>query len=120
MHKAETALAGARLLLGASDPDGACNRAYYAMFDAGHAALLALRFETLEAPIKTHNGLLAKFGQHLVLGKHLDAEHGEAINAVQRFRQVADYTGDQVALEDAAWAIERAEVLIAAVKALIG
>ena len=40
LHKAERAVESARLLLGDGDVDGACNRAYYAMFDAIRAALL--------------------------------------------------------------------------------
>ena len=51
--KAEAALSGARLLLQSGDADGACSRAYYAMFDAAHAALFALGIEQLTAPIKT-------------------------------------------------------------------
>lgn len=39
-EKAIRALASARLLLANGDIEGACNRAYYAMFDAAHAALL--------------------------------------------------------------------------------
>lgn len=39
MQKAARALDSARLLLDAGDTDGACNRAYYAMFDAARAAL---------------------------------------------------------------------------------
>lgn len=120
MRKAEAALSGARLLLQAGDADGACNRAYYAMFDAAHAALSALGFEEPDAPIKTHSGLVGKFGQHLVRGDHLAAAHGEALNIVQRFRQVADYSGDSVRLEDAAWALERAGAFLVAVKALLG
>jgi uncharacterized protein (UPF0332 family) len=116
MRKAERALKTARLLLKADDADGACNRAYYAMFDAAHAALFALGVEGMDAPIKTHNGLVAKFGQHLVLGNHLAAERGEDLNAVQRFRQVADYSGDPVSMENAVWAVERAEILVAAIK----
>src|SRR5579863_6412185 len=113
MRKAERALKTARLLVKADDADGACNRAYYAMFDAAHAALFALGVEGMDAPIKTHNGLVAKFGQHLVLGNHLAAERGEDLNAVQGFRQVADYSGDPVSMENAAWAVERAEILVA-------
>jgi uncharacterized protein (UPF0332 family) len=37
MEKASRAVASARLLLDASDVDGACNRAYYAMPDAARA-----------------------------------------------------------------------------------
>ncbi len=39
--KAERALNAARLLSEAGEIEGACNRAYYAMYDAAHAALLA-------------------------------------------------------------------------------
>jgi len=116
MRKAERALKTARLLLKSDDADGACNRAYYAMFDAAHAALFALGVEGINAPIKTHNGLVAKFGQHLVLGNHLADEHGEDFNAVQRFRQVADYSGDHVSMKDAAWAVARADAMLAAIK----
>lgn len=40
MAKPSRAIASAQLLLDAGDVDGASNRAYYAMFDAAHAALL--------------------------------------------------------------------------------
>jgi uncharacterized protein (UPF0332 family) len=45
MRKAETALSSARRNLQAGDGDGACDRAYYAMFNAAHAALFALGIE---------------------------------------------------------------------------
>lgn len=41
MEKADQACSSARALLNLGDADGACNRAYYAMFDAARAALLA-------------------------------------------------------------------------------
>src|SRR5262249_2599406 len=43
--KKHNALAGARLLLQAGDAEGACNRAYYAMFDVAHAPLIAVGAE---------------------------------------------------------------------------
>lgn len=103
-------------MLNAGDTEGACSRAYYAMFDAAHAALFAIGVEEASAPIKTHNGLVGKFGQHLVRGNLLAAEHGEALNTVQRYRQLADYSGDPVSTEDTTWALERAEAFIAAIK----
>ena len=117
--KAETALSGARLLLRSGDADGACSRAYYAMFDAAHAALFALGVQHLTVPIKTYNGLVAQFGQRVVLTGYMPAEHGEALNKVQRFRQVADYSGDPVSLENANWAVEQAEAFVAAIRSLI-
>jgi len=45
MAKAAQAAASAKVLLDIGDADGASNRAYYAMFDAARAALLAAGFE---------------------------------------------------------------------------
>ena len=41
LHQAVIALSSAKLLLDTGDSGDACNRAYYAMFDAARAALLA-------------------------------------------------------------------------------
>jgi uncharacterized protein (UPF0332 family) len=119
LRKAEAALSGARLLLGADDTDGACSRAYYAMFDAAHAVLFALGAEAITAPIKTHNGLIAKFGQNLVLTGHLAPKYGEALNIVQKYRQLADYSGDPVSAENAERAVELAAAFVQGVKAFI-
>jgi uncharacterized protein (UPF0332 family) len=94
LQKAHRALAGARVLLQAGDTEGTCSRAYYAMFDVAHAALITVAAESPDAPIKTHNGLIAAFGLHLVRGQQLPAEYGENFNSVQRLRQLADYTGN--------------------------
>ncbi len=112
------ALSAARLLLQAQDADGACNRAYYAMFDAAHAALFALGVEGISTPIKTHNGLIAKFGQEVIVAGRLPASYGEDFNKVHRFRQLADYSGDPVSLSDAAWVVERATALVTAVRGM--
>ncbi len=119
ISKAETALAGARVLLQSQDSDGACSRAYYAMFDAAHAALFALGIEEISKPIKTHNGLVGKFGEYLVRGDHIAAEHGSDLNKVQNLRELADYSGDPVGLDKAAWAVERAQAFVAAIKAIL-
>jgi uncharacterized protein (UPF0332 family) len=116
MRKAGTAPSSARRNLQARDGDGACDRAYYAMFNAAHAALFALGIEGLTKPIKTHKGLIAKFGQEVVVAGHLPADHGQDLNNVQKFRLVADYSADSVDLGDAAWSVERAEAFVAAVK----
>lgn len=114
--KAEKALSAARLLVQAQDTDGACNRAYYAMFDAAHAALFALGIEGLTKPIKTHHGLVAKFGQEVIVPRHLPAEHGEDLGSVENLRLLADYSDDSVTIDRAAWAVDRAEAFVAAVK----
>jgi uncharacterized protein (UPF0332 family) len=89
------------------------------MFDAAHAALFALGVEGLTSPIKTHNGLTAKFGQHFIATGLIVVQHGHDLNKVQTLRQLADYSGDPVAHEDAAWAVERAGAFVAAIRSAI-
>lgn len=54
MAKAHRAVASARNLLQDNDGDGACNRAYYAMFDAARAALIASKSPVPPEIAKTH------------------------------------------------------------------
>jgi uncharacterized protein (UPF0332 family) len=115
--KAARALSAARVLLRAGNPAGTCNRAYYAMFDAAHAALLAAKVVVAEASVKTHSGLIGAVGKHLVQAGLIDANLGRSFNQVQRLRQLADYTGDPVGVDDAAWALDQAKTFVAAVKA---
>ncbi|WP_337689594.1 HEPN domain-containing protein [Mycetohabitans sp. B46] len=58
MAKAERAYASARVLLDLGDVDGAVNRAYYAMFDAARAALLASGAPVEPDVGRTHSGLM--------------------------------------------------------------
>lgn len=108
MSKASRAIASPKLLLDDGDTDGACNRAYYAMFDAAHAALLWSGATADPATIKTHSGLIAAFGQYLVKPGHLPAALGKSLNQVERIRLLADYTGEEVTKENARWAVEQA------------
>jgi uncharacterized protein (UPF0332 family) len=108
LAKARRALASARLLLADRDPEGACNRAYYAMFDAAHAALIGATQDLDTGSTKTHRGLIAAFGQHLVIPGRLPAELGRALHQVERVRRLADYTGEAIDDAKARWAIEQA------------
>jgi uncharacterized protein (UPF0332 family) len=120
MRKAAQAVASAHQLLASGDADGACNRAYYAMFDAAHAALRSANVAETAASTKTHRGLIAAFGQHLVLGGHIASELGSSLNKVERLRFLADYTGDPVSDEDAAWAVGQADIFVAAIRDTFG
>jgi uncharacterized protein (UPF0332 family) len=60
MQMADLALASARLLLDAGDTDGACNRTYYAMFDAARAPRTG---ENTPETTRTHNRLIAASGR---------------------------------------------------------
>jgi uncharacterized protein (UPF0332 family) len=116
-QKAARSLTAARLLLDSGDADGACNRAYYAMYYAAQAALLAAGISEPEDGYRTHHGLIAAFGKHLVLGGQIDQALGRSINKVQHFRQLADYTGNPFPLEDAASAVLQAESFVVAIRA---
>ncbi len=108
LGKAETAVRSAQVLLEAGDPDGACNRAYYAMFDAARAALLVSAAPVHAEVARTHSGLIAAFGLHLVKSGQLEAELGRALNRAQQARMVADYTGDPVDFQTARGIVEQA------------
>lgn len=108
MLKAHQAVASARVLLDAGDPDGACNRAYYAMFDAARAALLASGAQVEGETARTHSGLIAAFSLHLVKTGRIAVDLGKAINRAQELRAVADYRGDSIEKNDAAWAVGQA------------
>jgi uncharacterized protein (UPF0332 family) len=119
MAKASRALASAKLLLDSGDVDGACNRAYYAMFDAARAALLKVNAPVPSEIARTHGGLITAFSLHVVKPGLIAVEHGRSLNKVEDLRLIADYKGDPVTLENAAWALAQAEKFLAAVLVLV-
>ena len=112
MAKAAQAHVSAMALLELGDPNGACNRAYYAMFDAARAALLASGHEVG----KTHRGVLAAFSEHLVKNGPLNKELGRALKQAETHRYVADYEGNQVALSDAEAMVKHADTFLKAIQ----
>ncbi len=80
LAKASRALASAKLLLASGDVDGACNRAYYAMFDAARAALLTVNAPVPSEIARTHSGLITAFSLHVVKPGLVAVEHGRAFN----------------------------------------
>ena len=120
LAKAERALASARLLLADDDREGACNRAYYAMFAAAHAALLYQGALVNPAETRTHGGLIAAFGLHLVKTGILPTDLGRALHRVERTRLLADYTGEAIDRDRALWAVEQAAAFVQAIIQQIG
>lgn len=116
LAKAVQAAASARVLLDTGDADGACNRAYYAMFDAARAALLASGAPNEPEVAKTHNGLIAAFSMRLVKTGRVPVEFGRALNKAEELRLVADYKGDPIEKEDAAWAVSQAQAFVQAMR----
>jgi uncharacterized protein (UPF0332 family) len=115
-HKASVAVVSSELLLKSGDFDGACNRAYYAMFDAARAVLLVTGVVNDLASIKTHNGLISAFSLHLVKTGLVSVELGKAINKVEDLRLLADYKGDEVELDKAQWALKQAQEFVEAMR----
>lgn len=116
MAKAVQAAASAKVLLDAGDTDGACNRAYYAMFDAARAALLVSGAQAEGEMSRTHSGLISAFSLHLVKTGRVAVEFGKAFNRTQELRSAADYKGDPIEKDDAAWAVKQAAEFVEAIR----
>lgn len=120
LDKSDRALASAQLLFSAGDYEGACNRAYYAMFDAAKAALLYVQPDDDLSVAKTHNGLIAAFGLQVVKAGLVDVSLGRNLNRGQTLRQVADYTGDPLTLSDVEQLMRDANNFFSTIKKLVG
>lgn len=117
MTKADTACSSARALLELGDVDGASNRAYYAMFDAARAALLASGAPVEPDIGRTHSGLIGAFGKYLVKNGPVSKDMGRLLNRAHEIRQVADYNGESVEPADAREMVEQAEAFVSAMRA---
>ncbi|KXK48032.1 MULTISPECIES: HEPN domain-containing protein [Nitrosomonas] len=117
MAKADTACSSARALLNLGDVDGATNRAYYAMFDAARAALLASGAPVESNIGRTHSGLIGAFSNFLVKNGPVSKEVGRLLNRAHEIRLVADYKGDSVKLADAREIVEQAEIFVTTIRA---
>ena len=117
MTKAQRALASAHTLLADGDNDGACNRAYYAMFDAARAALIASKAPVPPEIAKTHSGLISAFSLHLVKSGRFPVELGKSFNKVEDLRLVADYKGDPIEAAEAKWAVQQSQQFVAQIAA---
>ena len=112
LAKANQALASAKTLLANGDPDGACNRAYYAIFDAARAVLVHVKAPVLPEAIKTHAGLNRAFALHVVKPGLFPLQIGKAIQQIEEMRLIADYEGDPLEIEDAAISVMAAETFV--------
>jgi len=118
--RARRSAASAKLLFDAGDLNGACNRAYYAMFDAARAALLAGDEPIKSETIKTHSGLIAAFGLHLVKPGRIPAQFGKSLRQVDQIRLIADCSDAEVDREAGVLAIEHSNRFVEAVGTYLG
>ena len=118
MAKAARAVVSARVLLEQGDVDDACNRAYYAMFDAAQAALLMSGVPAPDATGKTHRGLINAFSAYLVKDGPVSKELGRQLKRAEEMRLIADYNAESVTLADASGLVVNAEGFVTAMQGL--
>lgn len=116
MAKEDRASASARALFNLGDVDGACNRAYYAMFDAARAALLASGSLVRSDIAKTHRGLINAFSEHLVKNGPVAKDMGRLLKRAEEIRLIADYRGDSIELSDAEELVDQAEAFVSSMR----
>lgn len=112
LEKADRALASAETLLREGDTEGACNRSYYAMFNAARAALILIDAPQEVTQGKSHNGLHSAFNQYLVKPGHISQALGAEFRRAERLRQISDYLGDPIESGKAAHTLHQACELI--------
>jgi uncharacterized protein (UPF0332 family) len=86
------------------------------MFDAARAALLMSGAPVEPEIARTHSGLISAFSLHLVKTGRVPLELGKALNKAEDLRLVADYKGDSIEIENAAWAVQQAEIFVQAMQ----
>ena len=76
---------------------------------------MCIRDSVNPAETRTHGGLIAAFGLHLVKTGILPADLGRALNRVERIRLLADYTGEAIDQDRATWAVDQAAAFVQAI-----
>lgn len=92
--KAKEAASDARFLYKARRFDAACNRAYYAMFNAARALLDSRGLDPTKA--KRHATVLRLFSIHFVKDGPFDAVDGQSLGDAGRARNQADYSSVEI------------------------
>jgi uncharacterized protein (UPF0332 family) len=115
LSEAENRLRAARHLLEEKFYDDAVSRAYYSMYFSTVALLL-----TRNIRVKTHKGLIARFGQEFVDTGIIERYYGRALRIAEELRSEADYSiSREILEEEACEIIEDAEKFLARLKEAI-
>lgn len=112
MQRSEKRLEEGKSLLDNGYPEGTCNRAYYAVFEATLAAIKALDL----SPGKTHQGTRKVFYEHVVKPGRMDRRTAAKLGRTEQKRNVADYTGTSVSHQTAEEALQDARDFVSAVR----
>ncbi len=112
---AEEKLEVARELVALSRFDDAVSRAYYAMFYAAKAILLAV-----DQDARSHSGVVSQFSQHFVRTGYADQQYSRILARAMQAREMSDYNPTVRALSpDAEQAIADAEVFLQKIREIL-
>ena len=113
--KAKRRLDAAHHLLGEGFYEDAVSRAYYSMYLAAKALLLKR-----DITVKTHKGLLSKFGLEFVDEGVVEKYYGRALRIAEELREEADYSiSREISKEEAETIVKDAEKFLVRIKEAI-
>ena len=108
LSQADLRLDAARHLLKEGFYDDAVSRAYYSMFFATSALFLARNIQ-----VKTHRGLIARFGKEFVEIGLIERHFGRILRIAEELRSEADYSiTREISEEEAAVTVADAEMFL--------
>lgn len=116
LDRALEAAESARRDRASGDCNGACNRAYYAVFYAATGLLQSVGDEHLG---KTHASLLRRFSERFVLTGEAPRQLGRTLTAAYNLRSKADYSLAGASEADADDAIAAMETVLEFAKPLL-
>ena len=116
MSRARSRLRQALRCIDDDEYDAACNRAYYAAFEASHAALAAMG----HPDPKTHRGLNKQFHHHVVKAGLIDQDTGGFLSKIEDSRLLADYVEDVIPEHKARETVDMAGEFVEAVESKLG
>lgn len=119
LEKAQESLTSAKLSLESECPNSTANRAYYAVFHASRAALVAAGECRVEERL-AHDRMQAAFAKLVVRRKLYPASLKGTASRLVQHREIADYGLSMVSLKAAKEAVRTAEEFVSAVEEKIG
>lgn len=115
LFQAQKKLDAARELSNRGFYDDAVSRSYYSMYFAASALFLSR-----DIRIKTHKGLISRFGQEFVDDGFIERSYGRAFRIAEELRSEADYSiSREISEEEANRLIEDAEKFLLRLKKAI-
>ena len=112
---ADEKLAVANELMTSAHYDDALSRAYYVMFYAAKAMLLAI-----DSDPHSHSGVISQFSQHFIKSGQIDRQYGRMLSKAMQAREATDYNPMRRPLSsEAEQTITHAEAFLTKMKELL-